>query len=103
MLAKLNDLVKGKTVEFIYRLEGTYYVSSNKIVLYDYPVLEVSMTYPGSLFTYDTIYDTQKATISSSKTSITFTLTFHFTFYYPYCSAGKQDTEKYTTTVTESI
>ena len=98
VLASLDDLVKGKRVEFAYRVIGAYQVSGGTIIRYDTPTLDFTITNPGDLFTY-TRAITPSVTLNSSRTQITFNISFTLTFRYPYSAAVYQTIGPYTASV----
>lgn len=98
VLASLDNLVNGKRVEFAYRVIGTYNISGGKIISYNTPTLDFTITDPGDLFTY-TKSITPSATLNSARTQITFNISFTMTFCYPYSAAVYQTIGPYTASV----
>lgn len=94
VLEPLNELQENKTVEFNYRVIGKYETNGRKITSYDEPELELVMTFPGTLFTYET-FPTLTTTLNSAKTEIIFDLSFTIMFTYPYCENLRQEIGPY--------
>ena len=97
-LVPMNGLLNGKTIEFIYRISGTYSTNGSTITSCSKPTLQYNMTYPGDAFPYTVSYSTRSATINSTSTRVTFTLSFRFNFEYVYL-ATTQSTPYYSTTI----
>lgn len=99
-LESLNDLVQGKTVEFAYRVVGTYTYNASTYVItsYQQPTLDFTITYPGDLFPY-TMSQTKNVSLNSSSTRITFTISFSLTFTYAYSATPTQTLGPYSPSV----
>lgn len=99
-LAALDDLVSGKRVEFSYRVAGKYTTDGTRIDGYVHPPeLELVMTYPGDLFTYET-ESSFSTTLNSTATKVNFDVTFSLTFCYPYSNVVFQTIGPYTARAT---
>ena len=96
-LEPLNYLLNGKTVDFVYRITGSYIVTGSKITSYTYPSLEFYFAQePGILFPY-TIDKTTSVTLNPTATSITMGVRFTIEFYF---NAKYQTIGPYTPSVT---
>lgn len=96
-LESLSNLLKDKTVEFAYRVVGTYTYNTSTYVItsYQQPTLDFTITHPGDLFPY-TMSQSKNASLNSSSTIITFSATFSLTFSYAYSATPTQTLGPYT-------
>ena len=98
VLEDLDELLKGKRVEFIYRVVGEYTTNGSIITGYTYPPkLELNMTFPGTLFPYTTSTNSS-VEFNSDHTEIYFNLSLTITFQYNYSAAIWQTIGPYTAT-----
>lgn len=103
VLEDLDKLLKGKRVEFIYRVVGKYTTDGNIVNGYTYPpTLELNMTYPGSLFPYTTSTDFS-VDFNSDHTEIYFDMSLSITFQYNYSEAIWQTIGPYTATAIGTV
>lgn len=101
VLEPLDDLVKNKKLEFLYRIVGTYESNGRKITSYDPPELELNMTYPGDLFPY-TVTPTYSTTLNSGQTEITYSVSFVIVVSYAYSEMVHKQVGPYVATVSGS-
>lgn len=98
-LEELDELLSGKYVEFMYRVAGTYTSNGSKIIDYETPWLEIEMTFPGTLFPYET-EPTFTTTVNSAGTQIAFNMQLEITFQYNYSEQIWQKLGPYYATAT---